>query len=108
MKIRHLLLIVIGLFSVNIFADNGHTGSHSRMCVTAYLANPVHVGDITFYYKNKAIGNVSVYGAWLDEVSIDDGGYFTDYEDFEAKKEFLTVENIGSKLTVTRYTYQYC
>jgi len=108
MKISRLLFLALGIFSVNVFANDAHTSNHSRMCLTAYLAKPVHVGDVEFYVKNQMIGVISIYGAWVDVVRIQDDGYFKDQKDFEEKREFLRVMNMGNRLNVNKFTYQSC
>lgn len=103
-----IFLFILAMFSINIFAGTSSIGNKPQMCLTAYLANKIHYGDVDFYYQNEFIGNISIYGAWFDVISIHDMGYFKNQQDFEKKKPFLRVMNLGRQLEVKELTYTAC
>ena len=48
MKNFYLLFLVLGIFSVNVFASHAPASNGTRMCVSAYLAYPVRDGEDYF------------------------------------------------------------
>jgi len=80
------------------------SASYSPACITAHLDGFVHHGEVEFYCKNTKLGSISVYGAWLDTVQIENDGYFKDSEQFEREKKFIEVYNTGDRLKVKEIT----
>lgn len=108
MKRFRLLLLLLSVLSLNVHASNSYPNKHNLMCLSAYLVNPIRVGDVSFYYKDDLIGNISIYGASTKVVTIVDNGYFKDQEDFEEKKAYLSVEVTNRRIDIINFTYGTC
>lgn len=108
MNLFRFLLLLLSIASFNSYASNVNPYRHDQMCISAYLEKPIRTGDITFYLKNQPIGNISIFGASTDVITIQDDGHFKDQKDFEERKAFLSAENVGKRLDVVNFTYQTC
>jgi hypothetical protein len=110
MKIFRILFLAVFIFTANVYASDIHanTNQRSRMCLSAYLAKKIRMGEVAFYYQNQMIGSIAIYGSCLDEIEIVDNGYFKDRNDFEEKMKFLKVQNNGTWLEVNKFTYHSC